>query len=121
MASTHTLRTIIAAATSNSAGGSTTGTALDLTTKYGGLLTAKVTNGGTGPTAAATIYVYTSGDNFATSGKLFTSFKASLTNSAVSEFCAEIPPGVMYLRVDVSDNTVQAVTCEAFLQELTTI
>lgn len=119
MASTHTLRTIIAAATSNSAGGTTTGTAIDITTKYGGLITAKITNGGTGPAVAASVNVYTSGDN--TNFKLFATVTHNVTNSAVGEWAFEIPMGVMYVRADVTGNTVQAVTCEAFLQELTTI
>jgi hypothetical protein len=119
MAATKNLRTIIAAATSNSAAATTTGTAIDLTTKYGGLLTIKITNGATGPTVVASAYVYTSGDNSAF--KLLTVLQSQSGNSVVSEFALEIPPGVMYLRVDVKDNTAQAVTCEAFLQELTTI
>ena len=117
--STKNLRTIIAAATSNGAGSTTTGTAIDLTTRYGGLLTVKITNGGTGPTVAAQANIYTSGDN--TNFKLMQTLVAPTTNSAVTEWAVDIPAGVMYLRVDVTGNTAQAVTCEAFLQELTTI
>ena len=101
------------------AGATTTGTVVNLTTAYGGLLTAKITNGGSGPTVAAALYVYTSADN--TNFKLLYSQPASVTAAAVAEFSFEIPAGVMYLRADVKDNTGQAVTCEAFLQELTTI
>ena len=119
MAATKNLRTIIAAGTSNSAAGTTTGTAVDLTTRYGGLLTAKITNGGTGPTAGATVKVYTSGDN--TSFKLFNQVTADVTASTSYEWAFDIPPGVMYVRADVSGNTGQAVTCEAFLQELTSL
>ena len=119
MASTKTLRTIIAAATSNTSGSTTTGTAIDLTTKYGGYLTVKITNGGTGPTAAAAAYVFTSGDN--SNFKLSATLNALTTNSGIYEWGLEIPASVMYLRVDVKDNTGQTVTCEAFLQELTTI
>ena len=119
MAATKTLRTIIAAATSNSAGSTTTGTVIDLTTKYGGFLTIKITNGGTGPTVAASAYIYVSGDN--SNFKLVTTLAATTTNSLAHEWGIEIPPSVMYLRVDVKDNTAQAVTCEAFLNELTTI
>ena len=45
---TTTPRTVVASA-SNAAGATTRGT-LDLRTKLGGLLTMKITNGGTGPT-----------------------------------------------------------------------
>lgn len=119
MAATKNLRTIISAGTSNTAGSTTTGTAIDLTTKYGGLCTIKITNGGSGPTVAAQANVYTSGDN--SNFKLLASFVASTTAAAVAEWAVDIPPGVMYMRVDVTGNTVQAVTCEAFLQELTSI
>lgn len=119
MASTHTLRTIITAATSNAAGATTTGTVWDNTTKYGGLVTIKLTNGGTGPTVAANAYVYTSADNSAF--KLYTKLIGDVTASSVNEWSIEVPAGAMYIRVDVKDNTVQAVTCEAFAQELTTV
>ena len=119
MAATKNLRTIIAAATSNTAASTTTGTAVDLTTKYGGVLTVKITNGGTGPTVPASGYVYTSGDN--TNFKLMTQLAAPSTSGVTTEWLVDIHPGVMYLRVDVKDNTAQAVTCEAFLQELSSI
>jgi hypothetical protein len=119
MAVTKTLRTIIAAATSNTAGSTTTGTAFDLTTKLGGLLTAKITNGATGPTVAASVYIYTSGDN--STFKLFQRLAGDSANASINEWSVVIPPGVMYVRADVKDNTAQTVTCEAFLQELTTI
>ncbi len=119
MASTKNLRTIISAATSNTAGSTQTGTAIDLTTKYGGLLTSKITNGATGPTIAASVNVYTSGDN--SNFKLFTTVTATTVNNAIHEWAFDIPPAVMYVRADVTGNTAQTVTCEAFLQELTTL
>ncbi len=119
MGASKNLRTFIAAATSNSAGSTATGTAFDVTTAFGGLITIKITNGGTGPTVPATAYVYVSGDN--SNFKLLTSFTHSSTNSAVGEFSCELPAAAMYVRVDVTGNTAQAVTCEAFMQELTDI
>lgn len=119
MASTKTLKTYITAATSNIAGGTTTGTVANHSTAYGGLITAKVTNGGTGPTVGATINVYTSGDNV--NFKLFASVLAGTTASTSYEYAFVLPASAMFSRVDVTGNTVQAVTCEAFCQELTTI
>ena len=119
MAVSKTLRTIIAAATSNSAAGTTTGTAFDLSSALGALLTAKITNGGTGPTIAASVKVYTSADN--TNFKLFATLTGDVTASSVNEWPVDIPPTVKYVRADVTGNTAQAVTCEAFLQELTTV
>lgn len=119
MAATKTLKTYITAGTSNTAGGTTTGTAQNHTTAYGGLITAKITNGATGPTVGATVNVYTSGDN--SNFKLLAQATAGIGSNAVAEFTFNIPQGVMYTRVDVTGNTGQAVTCEAFMQELTTI
>lgn len=113
------LRTFVAAATSNGAGSTTTGTSFDLTTKFGGTATMKITNGGTGPTIGCTAKVMVSGDN--TNFKLYRAFLAGLTASGVYEFSCDIPASVMYARVDFTGNTGQAVTVEAFLQELTSI
>lgn len=113
--STQAARTIIAAATSCAAGATVTGNVANLTTAFGGLLTAKITNGGTGPTVAASVYLYTSHDNV--NFKLFGQLQANATANAINEFAEVIPP-MMYFRADVKDNTIQAVTCEAFLQEL---
>lgn len=119
MAATHALTTIMAAATSNSASSSTSGTAADLTACYGGLMTIKITNGGTGPTVAASMYVYTSGDN--TNFKLFTKVTSDTVASSVNEWPVDIPPGTMYVNTTLKDNTGQAVTGEAFIQKLTGI
>ena len=117
MPATKSLSTIIAAATSNAAGATTTGTAVNLTTGYGALVTVKITNGGTGPTVPATVRILTSGDN--TNYKLFYSFASDNIASSVNEWAIDIPRAAMYVRVDVTGNTAQAVTCEAFAQVLT--
>lgn len=119
MASTKNLRTIVAASTSNAAGGTTTGTAVNLTTAYGGYLTAKLINGGTGPTVACTMSVLVSGDN--SNWKTAATYSGDTVNSSTFEWGLEIPPGVMYVNVQFTGNTGQAVTVEAFLHELTTI
>jgi hypothetical protein len=123
---TKTPRTIIAASTSNSAGSSTRGTA-DLRTAQGGLLTVKVTNGATGPTVPATVNILVAHDAGATptagaagaDWKTIWSFAASTGNNAVTEQSITIDPGVMHLEVEVTGNTAQAVTCEAYLSEIT--
>ena len=119
MPSTKALSTIIAAATSNAAAGTTTGTAVDLTTKYGGLITGLLTNGATGPTVQAVAYVEVSGDN--TNWKQFYTVGGDIAASLATPYSCEIPPGVMYARVRVTGNTGQAVTCEAFMQTLATV
>lgn len=119
MAATKTKRTVIAAATSNAAGATTNGTEWNLSTAYGGILTARITNGGTGPTVGASVVVYYG--SVTTEKREAARVTAPTTNSAVTDFVFEIPPGVMFVNVDVTGNTGQAVTAEVFGQELTSI
>jgi hypothetical protein len=124
---TKTARTLIAAGTSNSAAGTTHGTPLDLRTKQGGMLTLKLTNGGTGPTVQATASVLIahndgstpSADVAGATWKTLTTIGGGTTASAVTEAAIPIDPGVMHLHVAVSGNTGQAVTCEALFSEIT--
>lgn len=129
MASTtlvKTPRTIIAAATSNAAGGTTRGT-VDLRTAAGGMLTIKLTNGGTGPTVQAVARVLIAHNSGATptaasagtDWKTIWEFGGGTTASTVTEQSMIVDQGVMHLEVEVTGNTGQAVTCEAFLSEVT--
>lgn len=119
MAATKSLSTIIAAATSNAAAATTTGTAVDLTVAYGGLITGIITNGATGPTIAASAIVEVSGDN--TNWKTLYTVSGEVTANSVTSWSCSVEPGIMYARVRVTGNTAQAVTCEAFMQVLVTI
>lgn len=118
MAITKTARTV-QTSTSVAAGGNQTSGAFDLTTKYGGVLHLKVTNGATGPTVGCTAKVEISNDNSA--WKTYRRFKAGVANSGVYEWALDIPPGVMYLRTDFRDHTGQAVTVEATFHEVTSL
>lgn len=118
MAATKTGSTIQASA-SNTAGGTTTSSSLDLTTAYGAGIMAKITNGATGPTVGCTATVDVSSDN--ATWKYFQSATAGVTNSAVYPFAFDIPPWVIYARIVFSGNTGQTVTVEAFAETLTTI
>ena len=123
---TKTPRTLIAAATSNAAGAQTRGTA-DLRTAQGGMLTVKIANGATGPTVPATVNILIAHDAGATptaaaagaDWKTIWSFAASTGNNVITEQAITIDPGVMHLEVEVTGNTAQAVTCEAYLSEIT--
>lgn len=127
MALTKTARTIVAAATSNSAGGTTRGT-LDLNSAQGGgTLTIKITNGGTGPTVQclANVLIAHNGTlpTAASAGsdwKTIASVGGGTTASDITEFSMQIAPSVMCLEVEFTGNTGQAVTVEAYLSELTT-
>lgn len=125
MALSKTARTIVASA-SNAAAGTTRGT-IDLETTYGGLLTLKITNGATAPTVQCTCNVLIAHNatlptaaSAGTDWKTVYTFGGGTTNAAVTEMSIPIDPATMCLEVEFTGNTVQAVTVEAFLSELTT-
>lgn len=122
---TKSVVTLIAAATSNTAGSTTRGTA-DLRTSLGGVLTIKLTNGGTGPTvqAVANILIAHNTGSTPTAASAGTDWKTIFSvgngtaNSAVGEWSYQVPAGAMHLEVEVTGNTGQTVTCEAFLSRM---
>lgn len=118
MAATKTSRTIQASA-SNTAGGTTNGTEVDLSTKYGLLVVAKITNGATGPTVGCDFVVYV-GESTGTKRE-FSRQTAGTANNGVYEFAVEVPPSAMFVNVTFTGNTAQAVTVECYGEELTTI
>jgi len=123
-----TARTLVSAGTSNTAGSTTRGT-LDLRTAQGGLLTVKLTNGGTGPTVQCTARVLvahnaSSTPSAASAGSDWKTFVAVLAGSgtnasAVTEASMIVPKDVMHLEVEFTGNTGQTVTVEAYLSETT--
>ena len=123
---TKTPRTLVAASTSNSAGGTTRGT-VDLRTAQGGLLTMKIINGGTGPTVQCEGRVLVAHNSGATptaasagaDWKTIWAFGGGTTASATTEQSMTVDPGVMHLEVEFTGNTGQAVTVEAYLSEVT--
>ncbi len=120
MGATKTAKTFQASAT-NTAGSTTTGSTVSLTTSYGCLMTAKITNGGTGPTVACDFIVEVSNDNFSSDTKEIYRATASTANSAVNYYAFDLPASVMYARSKFSGNTGQSVTVECTGEELTTI
>lgn len=122
---TKTARTLVASA-SNTAGSTTRGT-LDMRTAQGGLLTMKITNGGTGPTTQCEGRVLAAHNGGATPAaasagadwKTLWKFGGGTSASAVTERSFEVGPGVMHLEVEFTGNTGQAVTVEAYLSEIT--
>lgn len=112
-----TARTVVASATLTAT--STTTGAWNLTTAFGGVLTMRITNGGTGPTIPCTATVNVSTDN--STWRKFAAFTAGVTNSAVYDFAIEVPAGTMYAQTSFNGNTAQSVTIEATGHELTSI
>ncbi|MDX9716274.1 MAG: hypothetical protein RBT67_02770 [Thauera sp.] len=118
MALTKNDTTIIASA-SNAAGATTRGT-IDLSAAYGGIVTLKITNGATGPTAQCEGRVLIShADTLpaaASAGadwKTVWRFGGGVAGSAVTEQSFQFGPEIRHLEVEFTGNTGQAVTVEA--------
>lgn len=116
MAATKSGATLQASA-SNAANATTTSSSANLTTYYGAIITAKVTNGASAPTAACNCTVNVSNDN--TNWKQWAQGTAGLAASTAYAFSFEIPAPVMYAQVVFSGNTGAAVTVEAQAHYLT--
>ena len=95
--------------------------------KLGGLVTAKITNGATGPTVqcvATLLVAHTTGSTPTAAGEgadwktLAVLGGGGSTNSAVSTFSYEVPP-CCHLEIEFAGNTVQNVTVEAFITDYT--
>jgi hypothetical protein len=99
---------------------------LDLTSKYGGIVTFKMTNGGTGPTVQCVCNILIahnsttpSAGSAGTDWKTVASYGGGTTLSLVTEGSHIIDPSVMQLEIEFTGNTGQAVTVEAYFSELT--
>lgn len=121
---TKAARTVVAS-TSNPATATTRGT-IDLRTVLGGLLTMKITNGGTGPTVQCEGRVLVAHNDGATptaasagaDWKTIWRFGGGTAANAITEQSFEFGPGVMHLEVEFTGNTTQSVTVEAYLSEV---
>jgi hypothetical protein len=115
---TKTARTL-QSSTSNAAGATTTSSSVDIRTSLGGVATLKFTNGATGPSVACSGFIEVSHDN--TNWYRYNGRAGGVANSEVVSHSIDIPPGTMYIRSVFTGNTGQAVTVEAFFQELTSV
>jgi hypothetical protein len=111
------------ASTSNAAGSNFQRGTLDCRELDGGVITMKVTNGGTGPTLPCQVRVLMAHDTGATptaaaAGTVWkTRYLAASdsVNSSVREFSFEFNPGYSHIEVEMGGNTGQAVTVEAMV------
>lgn len=111
-----TARTLQSSAT-NASGATTTGSGVDLTAALGMVVTGKITNGATGPSAGCQFILEISHDG--SNWKRFSSQTAGTDNNGVYEFVVEVPAAAMHVRSRFTGNTGQSVTVEAFGHELT--
>lgn len=116
-APTKTARTLVSSQSVN-AGNTASGT-LDLTTRFGALLTAKIANGATGPTAPCQVTIETSSDG--TTYRELVVLEAGTANNGVYTFNVDLPASVMHAKATFDGHTDQAVTVECVAQELTSV
>ena len=124
MALTKSDTTIIASA-SNAAGATSRGT-IDLSSAYGGIVTMKITNGGTAPTLQCEGRVLIShADTLPTAAsagadwKTIWRFGGGTAANAVTEQSFQFGLEVRHLEVEFTGNTGQAVTVEAIVTTYT--
>ena len=124
MALTKSDTTIIASA-SNAAGATTRGT-IDLSSAYGGIVTMKITNGGTAPALQCEGRVLIShadtlpaAASAGTDWKTIWRFGGGTAASAATEQSFQFGPEVRHLEVEFTGNTGQAVTVEAVVTTYT--
>ena len=118
MAATKTSKTLYASA-SLAAATSVNATEWNMTTCYGGIAAVKLTNGASAPTTVPVVKFYV-GESTGTKRLLYTA-SGDTTNSSVNDLVCEIPASAMYVNITVTNGATNAITVEAYGQELTTI
>lgn len=118
MAATKTSRTLYASA-SLAAATAVSVTEWNLSTAYGGLAAVKLTNGASAPTTAPVVKFYVG--EATTVKRLYYTASGDIVNSSVTDLVCEIPPGAMFVNITVTNGATNAITVEAYGQELTTI
>ena len=122
MAATKARTSIWSAQTLTAGAANTTSSAVDLSAGYGAQVDIQLTNGATGPTVPAQVQVQVATD---TGGTLFVNFGGPLVgstgNGAVSSWSVQLPVGVNRLRLVAGSNTVQNVTVDADVSNVTAI
>ena len=118
MAATKTAKTLYASA-SLAAATSVNATEWNMSTAYGGIAAVKLTNGGTAPTTVPVVKFYV-GESTGTKRLLYTA-SGDTTNSSVNDLVCEIPASAMFVNITVTNGATNAITVEAYGQELTTI
>lgn len=118
MAAAKTSRTLDASA-SLAAAASRNASEWDLSTAYGGLATVKLTNGASAPTTVPVVKFYV-GEATGVKRLLYTA-SGDTVNNSVNDVVCEIPPSAMFVNITITNGATNAITAEAYGQELTTI
>jgi len=118
MAATKTSRTLLTSQ-SLAAATSVNATELNLSTAYGALVCVKLTNGASAPTTAPTVTFYV-GESTGTKRKLY-QVGGDTVASSVNDYVCEIPAPGMFVNVTILNGATNAITVEAYAQELTSV
>ena len=118
MPTTHTLRTI-RTSTTIAAATAAVGTEWNNSTAYGGIVTVRLTNGATAPTTAPVVQFFVG--EATTVKRQYYVQSGDIVNSSVNDIVCEIPAGVMFVNVTITNGATNAITADAFAQELTTV
>lgn len=116
MAAVKTSKTLL---TSQSLAASATvnTTEWNMTAAYGGLATVRLTNGTTPPTTLPLVKFYV-GEATGTKRLLYTA-TGDLIASSINDYVVEIPQSAMFVNISITNGGTNAITVEAFGQELT--
>lgn len=118
MAATKTSKTLLTGQ-SLAAAASVNATEWPASTAYGGLAAVKLTNGASAPTTAPTVTFYV-GEATGTKRKYYTA-SGDTTASSVNDIICEIPASAIFVNITITNGATNAITVEAYGQELTTI
>lgn len=118
MAATKTSRALKASA-SLAAAASVDSTEWNLSTAYGGLAVVRLTNGASAPTTAPVVKIYV-GDATGVKRLLYQA-SGDTVNNSVTDIVCEIPMSAMFVNITITNGATNAITVEAYGQELTTI
>lgn len=114
--------TAAVASTASSAGGTVTGSWIDLTASYSASLLAMITNTASGPTVGCTVRCDLSPDNGTT---VYQGVAGIATGSTVASsttyYAFPLPPDVMYARAVFTGHTGSSVLVQADITKLTGI
>lgn len=113
-------RSTLQASASNGAGATTTTAYIDISGDYDVTVVGQITNGGTGPTVACSVFVEVADSSDANPIRILGT-TAALGNSVVTRFMFQIPRGAAKLRLVFTGNTGQAVTVEGYADRVTGI
>ena len=118
MAATHTSRTLRASA-SLAASTPANATEWDNTAAYGGLVAVRLTNGASAPTTAPLVQIFV-GEATGVKRLLYAA-TGDTVNSSVNDIVCEIPMGAMFINVTITNGATNAITADAYAQELTSL